>query len=199
MKGVNAMSNIYIRETKRTMRQLPNRPPRRLTAICLPPATALTILALTTGMWPALAGDSKIYPGSACQAWNAGTSAYASSSIVATGSGSVMNASSITSHEVSCPVVRDTTLNTNGTFANVLVYGYNTGASGFKVTCTFNVTNANTGTSFSTSTQSSSAAAGNFELSIPVTKSVSGGYYDIQCFLPPGSKIYGYNVPEHSP
>ena len=39
--------------------------------------------------------------------------------IVATGNGSVMNASTITTHQVSCPVVRDTTTNTNGTFADV--------------------------------------------------------------------------------
>jgi hypothetical protein len=197
------MSDIYIREWKRTMRQLPNRPPPRLTAIGLLPAAALTILALTAGMQPALAGDSKVYPGSACQSWNSGAGAFASSYIVATGFGSVMNASSAESNEVSCPVVRDNTLNTNGLFADVKVYGYNSGykdpyGATLKVTCTFNVTNITAGTKFGTSSQSSSSSAGNFELRIPVSSTNSGGSYDIQCFLPPGSMIYGYNVPEHS-
>jgi hypothetical protein len=114
----------------------------------------------------------------------------------------VTNASSSQSQQVSCPVVRDTTLNTNGLFADVLVYGYNSGYKdefgATEVTCTFNVTNITVGTSFKTYPQSSSAAAGNFELRILVTKTNSGGSYDIQCLLPRDSMIYGYNVPEHS-
>ena len=105
------------------MSRLSHRRPRRLAAICLPLATALTTLALAAGTQPAFAGDSKIYPGSACQPWSSGTGAFASSSIVATGSGSVMNARTITTNQVSCPVARDTTTHTNRTFADAPVYG----------------------------------------------------------------------------
>ena len=108
--------------------------------------------------------------------------------------GSVLNGSFTSAYTVSCPIVRDNTTNTNG-ISNVSVYGYRDGSTATPLTCIFKVTSASTGADYYSLSRASSVT-GNISLTIPVTTSQSGGFYNMLCILPPRSKVYGYIIDE---
>ena len=172
------------------MRQRSHHQPHRLTASCLPLAVVLTTLALAVWIPPALAGDRKTFPGSACQRWG-----NINAEIAATDGGGVMNSSFSSTYTVSCPIVRDNTLNTNGV-TEFEVYGYRDSSTTTALSCIFYVTNAEDGTTYATRSQTTSLR-GDFQLTIPVTKSIADGFYNMLCTLPPRSKIHGYIMSEH--
>ena len=62
------------------------------------------------GNQPAMAADNKAYPGSICQPFSG-----APDIEVDGGNSAIRNASTTNSRTVSCPFVRDNTINTNGT------------------------------------------------------------------------------------
>ena len=161
---------------------------RRLGGACLPIAAMLAALAICTQ--PALAGDRKTFPGSSCTTWG-----NVNAEITGTDGGAVLNASFTSAYTVSCPIVRDNTTNTNGT-PDVSVYGYRDGSTATPLTCIFKVTSASTGADYYSLSRASSLT-GNINLTIPVTASQSGAFYNMLCILPPRSKIYGYIVPEY--
>lgn len=71
---------------------------------------ALTVLATTASFTPmAFAGDSKIYPGAACQPERGARAADLNSL-----SGFIENKAFTGSMRVTCPIVRDNTTNSNG-------------------------------------------------------------------------------------
>src|SRR4051794_12459595 len=149
---------------------------------------ALTVLAAETH--PALAGDRKTFPGSSCTTWgNVGAE------ITGADGGAVLNASFTSAYTVSCPIARDNTTNTNGT-PDVSVYGYRDGSTATALSCIFKVTRAADGTDYYSLSRATSLT-GSVVLTIPVTASISGGFYNMLCVLPPRSKIYGYIVPEY--
>ena len=161
---------------------------RLLSAICLPTTAMLAALAIWAQ--PAQAGDRKTVPGSACTSWG-----NTLAEITGSDGGAVLNASFTSAYTVSCPVVRDNTTNTNGT-PDVSVYGYRDGATATPLSCIFKVTTASTGADYYSLSRSTSLT-GNVSLTIPVTSSQSGAFYNLICVLPPRSKIYGYIVPEY--
>jgi hypothetical protein len=170
------------------MREVSRQRLRRLSATCLPIAAMLTVLAV--GMQPALAGDRKTFPGSSCRTWG-----NVNAEITGTDGGAVLNASFTSAYTVSCPIVRDNTTNTNGT-SDVSVYGYRDGSTTTSLSCIFKVTSASVGTDYYSLSRATSLT-GNIMLTIPVTTSQSGAFYNMLCILPPRSKIYGYIVPEY--
>ena len=107
----------------------------------------------------------------------------------------MLNASFASAYTVSCPIVRDNTVNTNG-IMTVSVYGYRDGSTATPLTCIFKVTTASTGADYYSLSRATSLT-GNVSLTIPVTSSVSGGFYSMLCILPPRSKVYGYIVDEY--
>jgi len=166
-----------------TLRRLSRSP-----AAHLPIAAMLAVAAL--GMQSAHANDRKTFPGSSCQGWG-----NVNAEIAATDGGGVLNSSFTSAYTVSCPVVRDNTTNLNGA-ADVLVYAYRDGSTATALSCIFKVTRAADGTDYYSLTRSTSVS-GNVSLTIPVTSSVSGGFYNLLCVLPPRSKIHGYIVSEY--
>lgn len=171
------------------MRNLSSHRPRRLASVCVPLA-ALAVLCLTASAQPAAAADNKAVPGSACQGWG-----NVNAEITATDGGGVLNGSFTSAYTVSCPVVRDNTTNGNGT-GDAWVYVYRDGATATQLTCIFKGTRASDGTDFYSNSRST-AAVGNVRLTIPVTSSTAGGFYNILCVLPARSKVHGYLVPEY--
>lgn len=151
---------------------------------------AAMLVAVVIGMQPAHANDRKTFPGSSCQGWG-----NVDAEIAATDGGGVLNASFTSAYTVSCPVVRDNTTNTNGA-ADVLVYGNRDGSTATALSCIFKVTRASDGRDYYSLTRST-PASGNVTLTIPVTSSVSGGFYNLLCVLPPRSKIHGYVLSEY--
>lgn len=160
---------------------------RLLSATYLPIAVVLATLA--AGAQPAHATDRKTFPGSSCTTWG-----NINAEITGTDGGSVLNGSFTSAYTVSCPIVRDNTTNTNG-ISNVSVYGYRDGATATPLSCIFKVTTASTGADYYSLSRASSVT-GNISLTIPVTASQSGGFYNMLCVLPPRSKVYGYIIDE---
>ena len=170
------------------MCEMPLRRLRLLSATCLPIAAVLATLA--AGAQPARATDRKTFPGSSCTTWG-----NVNAEITGTDGAAVLNGSFTSAYTVSCPIVRDNTTNTNG-ISNVSVYGYRDGATATPLTCIFKVTSASTGADYYSLSRASSVT-GNISLTIPVTTSQSGGFYNMLCILPPRSKVYGYIIDEY--
>ena len=162
--------------------------PGRTIATSVSVAAALLVLAV--GAHSASASDRKTFAGSACAGWG-----NVNAEVTASGGGGVLNASFASAYTVSCPIVRDNTVNTNG-IMTVSVYGYRDGSTATPLTCIFKVTTASTGADYYSLSRATSLT-GNVSLTIPVTSSVSGGFYSMLCILPPRSKVYGYIVDEY--
>jgi hypothetical protein len=167
-----------------------HRKPTWQQARCLVSAVLAGLCLAAAAAGPARAADNKAYPGSACQRWG-----NSSADVAATDGGGVLNASFTSSLTVSCPIVRDNTINTNGT-ADVWVYVYRDGSTPDTLTCIFKGTRASDGTDFYSNSRATTQT-GDVRLTIPVTSSTTPGAYNLLCILPPRSKVHAYLVPEH--
>jgi hypothetical protein len=157
----------------------------------LPTTVLLAFICLSMeGNRPAMAGDNKAYPGSMCQRWGNSVA-----DIAAADGSAVRNGSYYDVYTVSCPLVRDNTINTNGT-DDAWVYVYRSSYAITPLSCSFLSDRASDGVTVYQYTASTSAV-GSAKLIIKVPDSVTPGPYSIRCALPPRSEIYSYIVPEH--
>ena len=144
----------------------------------------------STAQRPAVAADNKAYPGSMCQPFSG-----APDIEVDGGNSAIWNTSATNSRTVSCPFVRDNTINFTGAAGDLWVYVNRSGVNADPLTCTFYSTSASNGATvyqFSRNT----TAVGAVRLNIPITSSTSPGPYSMLCSLPPQSVLYAYLLPE---
>lgn len=133
--------------------------------------------------------DEKVMPGNGCQA-TIGTQARDLNHFVPY----LINTSN-TYRAVTCPVVRDNTTNTTGTWS-AAVTGYNPGGN---VYCSINSYSPLGG--FVDLGAAATAVVGNFTLNVdsagsPLNLSVNDGYYTVYCSLPPNARLYSYRWAE---
>lgn len=134
----------------------------------------------------ALAGDGKVYPGSACVPYSSG-----SANILQRFSDYALNTSTGNSALVTCPVVKDIV---GGTRLEYIRISYNkTNSSGFY--CQVFSKN-HSGTSFHTSSKWDSSSTGNKTMILPDVNAYGSGSVSLYCIIPPGGRITSYRVDE---
>jgi len=132
--------------------------------------------------------DSKIHPGSMCQAYFGSQEAS-----LKKGTGWVFNDSG-GAMWITCPVVRDNTTNTNGVdVAYVRILRASTASAAFDCTLDSRTT---TGSQYAWDTASYSGV-GNTSLRFDLNASSSRGHYEFLCRLPRDSAIISYRVDEY--
>jgi len=147
---------------------------------------AVAIVAVASS---ALATDTKVYPGMACQAYNP------SFTYVDDGTGALKNTYAGFVH-FTCPVVRDQNLGTSSysvsvtvddqsTTTNVACLGYARSSNGTTVSVGSNGT-SNPGVGVST-----------FSFTVPTTGSGGNDYYHLYCDLHTNDKVRSYKVTEN--
>lgn len=151
-------------------------------------SAALAGICLVLSQQPAKAGDNKAYPGSACTAWGTSTD------IEAQLFSEVVNTSGANVNVVTCPIVRDNTINTTGT-GTAWVYVHRDAAANSSLSCNLYSVNGSSG-ALAFSAFASTNAVGNIRLNLQLNNSVAAGPYTLRCTLPLLSKIYSYIVPE---
>lgn len=162
------------------------------TRLSIPVAVVALCLAAAAPQ-PAHANDNKAYPGSGCHAFGGDPDIETGGGIA--GNAAVINVNGALDRTVICPVVRDNTININGT-GNVWVYVNRSAVAVSSLSCTFYSTAASFGGTIFSVTRSTSAV-GNVKLDFAVPNSSAGGPYSITCRLPPLSMVYAYLVPEY--
>jgi hypothetical protein len=137
----------------------------------------------------AFAGDVKLYNGSVCQASDGSDEENFDKNPV-----SGIENESDSSYGVTCPVVRDEELTTQG--LNMAVVFVHDGDDNGSVLCCL-YSNTSTGSlSRSRCSTTGSAYVGDTVLGITVGAGYVGGNYAIQCSVPPDSRITSYKVDE---
>ena len=178
---------------------------QRRAALILVPVAALLLPTIA-----AAAADFKTFPGASCQVeanisygnglpsqWYLWGGAYSNTN----------STDLLTGYDhVVCPIMRDRTINTNGT-QHVLVSIYNSG-NGRGFSCDlwsldkFAGSNlATNGFPFALETFTASVpttTTGFVDLALDLSLSTVGGYYALHCEVPPGGYIYRYEVGEFS-
>ena len=145
---------------------------------------AFTLLASTS---IALAADSKIHPGSMCGAYF-GTD----DSGMVKGLGRLLNDTGAAKW-ISCPVVRDNTINTNGlSSAYIRIKRSTTATNDFWCSLDSRDT-IGTGRAFASNTFT---GTGYTSMSFNLTSSTSRGHYEIICRVPRDSEIISYRIDE---
>ena len=153
--------------------------------------TLLTTAGINTASYAAPSVDGKIFPGNMCQPTNGNQAER-----FITHYWGIHNKNDSTAPmAVTCPIVRDNTLNDSG-LEIVQVRVKNSAAGDLScVLASF--------TKFSIQPSTYSAVThqpGNQELSLKVDKSEpGGGAYALYCILPPGAKLWNYWVKEFAP
>ena len=110
---------------------------------------------------------------------------------------SVFNNSATTTRTVTCPFVRDNTVNDNGTSGALFVHGFRLNLNADPLKCTFFAARPEDGApAFKFSGQTLAGQTGEVKLEIPITRSAPGGPYVMLCSIPPRSRIHAYAVPE---
>ena len=124
--------------------------------------------------------DAKTIPGLACQPYYGSQSGDFNHYV-----SGIYNASN-GYRRVSCPIVRDNTSNTTGTFGVDNVYVYATKPAGNLTCYLYSYTNH---AGFVASDADSTAAVGNVTLQLDVNSSANTGFYAVYCYMPPNSTI----------
>ena len=128
--------------------------------------------------------DNKTMPGNACQTMygsQAGVINHYAAFLHNTANGYV---------RVTCPIVRDNTNNSNGTWS-VNVYGFNPGGN---YACS--LYSYSTHGALQQVNSAGAAAAGNITLSLDVNNSSFNGFYTLYCNLPGNARLYSYRWAE---
>ena len=146
----------------------------------------------TPGSQP-LFGDSKVHAGSFCQPLVG-----AQANRINTVSFGIENIGPFDT-TVTCPILRDNTRNTTGTFTDrgskgVILRVFNPGG---RLPCTLFSINPFSNVVATNSASTNQVGARTFSLA--VNTSSSGGQYSIICTLPPGGRVYSYLVKEFRP
>lgn len=136
-------------------------------------------------IWPLFPYDAKTFHGSECQPLYGSQSAdinYYTNRVYNVGSGS---------RGVTCPVVRDNTTNTSGTFGTEI---YVNNVAGKYLACTLYSYDSHG--SWVASSTKSTTAGGKQTLYPDVNLSKNMGNYSVYCYLPKGASLYSYKVKE---
>ncbi len=148
-------------------------------------AAAVAIFAMSAANATGQRTDSKVHAGAFCQAIF-GPQVRG----ITTFPAGIRNASQ-QALAITCPILRDNVLNTNGT-SNVRVRVNN--PQGQRFSCTLysidRLFNSTANNSASTTTP------GKQELNLDVDTSQATGYYTMDCAVPPGGFVYNYVVQE---
>lgn len=166
---------------------------RRVSTRLIVPAALAGLCFTAVGPDSALAADSKFYPGSACVPYGD-----SDTEISADSGASVENESTTGTYTVACPIVRDSTLNTNGPSGDVWVYVTRDSSTNNSLTCTIYSTRPTDGATIG-SDSDTTTFNGNDRLELGLASSFAGGPYNLVCSLPALSKLHAYAVPERSP
>jgi hypothetical protein len=152
-------------------------------------AVVMNLFAIVSGSAPALADseyETTFYSGNACQTMLAADNSSLDRNIY------VHNIKN-KAVWITCPVAAMNKSNTAG--ADARMSFFRSGQTTIALTCTLANHNAYGVLNQSISDSSSVTGDGTFTLNLP--SSISKSFYHLNCFLPAGSRIYGYVIMEN--
>ena len=147
---------------------------------------ALAIVAVASS---ALAADTKVYPGMACQAYNS------SFTYIDDGTGAIKSTNAGSLFRFTCPIVRDQNLGTTSYSVSVTVDDVSTTQN---VAC-LGYARTSTGTTVSFGSNGTSIAGtgvSTMSFTVPTTGSGANDYFHMYCDLHNNAKVRSYKVTE---
>lgn len=160
---------------------------RYLAGIALVAATAVCLSTPAT----ARADDDKFYSGSHCQANNDSRT-----TILARNSNGIRNLSYTSSAWVTCPVIRDNTVNTSGN-DKAYVYTYQDSSTITRFFCRLQSSSTFGSVSDNATASLLLSQTGNRYLYLDLDSSYRWGPYTLTCLIPPRSRIHSIFFGEH--